>query len=709
MSLAEKQSKMKKLKDQWQSSNFDAVPDTAGAVPKKTAYLGSMPSTAGMGQRALQTYWGEKAMTVDTLKHLHGSLKTRPQEDVITDEPHSLKSSVKLMEHQKHALAWLIWRESHKPNGGILADDMGLGKTLTMIALVLKAKEEIENEGVSEEDADEENENSWYSEKQTYEKGGTLVICPASLLNQWEGEVKKRVKQNVIDLEVYHGISRESRPRRLARRDMVVTTYNIVRSEGGVVSGQKKSCSAVDHSKQGTLFGVKWERIILDEAHTIRNHKNQTAVAVCALKAKYRWALTGTPIHNKEMDLYSLLKFLRCSPFDDLIVWRRWVDNKSAGGMQRLNTVMNSIMLRRTKEQLQSNGTLSCLPEKFVYDISVKLDAEEFRVYQTVLNFSRTLFAQYLAQKMEKLEVKSGHSKNPTYLQNDKSFPYEMNEEIRALHQKMNSMGDVKTFHILVLLVRLRQICCHPGLIEGMLDKESCENDGIEDETGLDVDLLSQLGKMGLDDTKESEPVDADGLVKKKVLDHKNPVFKKDRLSSKMRALFAELGKVMGKGDSIVIVSQFISLLNMVQQHLQENHVNCLMLTGSVPVKERMALVDRFNESSRSMVMLLSLSAGGVGLNLIGGNHLFLLDPHWNPQLEAQAFDRIYRVGQTKPCHIYKFISEETIEQQIKRLQTNKLALASSVLTGTKELGANKLSLDDLKMLFNFNAPSSVA
>jgi transcription termination factor 2 len=110
---------------------------------------------------------------------------------------------------------------------------------------------------------------------------------------------------------------------------------------------------------------------------------------VCALRAKYRWALTGTPIHNKEIDLYSLLKFLRCSPFDDLVVWCRWVDNKSAGGMQRLNTVMNSVMLRRTKEQLQNKGTLSCLPEKHVYDISVKLDAEEFRVYQTVLNFSR--------------------------------------------------------------------------------------------------------------------------------------------------------------------------------------------------------------------------------------------------------------------------------------------------------------------------------
>jgi transcription termination factor 2 len=180
-SLTEKQTKLKKMKDQGQSSNFDAVPDTAGTVPKKTA------STAGMGQRALQTCRSEKAVTVDTLKHLHGSLKTCPQEDVIAEDARSLESSVKLMQHQKHALVWLIWRESHKPNGRILADDMGLGKTLTMIALVLKAKEEIENKCVPEEDADvldEENESSWYSEKQTYEKGGTLVICPASLLNQ---------------------------------------------------------------------------------------------------------------------------------------------------------------------------------------------------------------------------------------------------------------------------------------------------------------------------------------------------------------------------------------------------------------------------------------------------------------------------------------------------------------------------------------------
>ncbi|KDQ71514.1 Transcription termination factor 2 [Zootermopsis nevadensis] len=283
-----------------------------------------------------------------------------------------------------------------------------------------------------------------------------------------------------------------------------------------------------------------------------------------------------------------------------------------------------------------------------------------------------------------------------------------MNDELKALHQKMNSMGDVKTFQILVLLLRLRQICCHPSLIESMLDKESCENDGIEDETGMDVDLLSQLSRMGLDDKIETKSVDADGLVKKKVLAQNNPVFKKDRISSKMRALFNELEeKVIDKGDNAVIVSQFTTMLDLVHQHLKKNHVKCLILTGSVPVKERMALVDQFNNSlQKPMILLLSLTAGGVGLNLIGGNHLFLLDPHWNPQLEAQAFDRIYRVGQKKSVHIYKFISEETIEQQIKKLQTHKMALATSVLTGTKRHGANKLSLDDLKMLFNFQAPS---
>ncbi|KAJ9576809.1 hypothetical protein L9F63_006583 [Diploptera punctata] len=617
LSLQTKEVELKNLQQEWNSLNLDSVsvgrttttvmderknvntvtsnptvpPGQMGAVPKKGGYLGSMPSTAGLGKKALQTHMAEKAMTVDTLKVLHGTLKTCPGENVLAEDPKALRTNVELMQHQKRALAWLLWRESSKPYGGILADDMGLGKTLTMIALILKCKEEQENKE-KKEDSDSENDDDdeiHNSRKRKYEKGGTLVVCPASLMNQWEGEIHKRVKRGVLDVEVYHGATRESKARRLARHDVVITTYNIVRSEGGI----------------GTLFGVKWERIILDEAHTIRNHKSQTSLAACALAAKYRWALTGTPIQNKEMDLYSLLKFLRCHPFDDLMVWRRWIDNKSAGGLQRLNTVMNSLMLRRTKEQLQTAGSLSCLPSKNVYDIPVALDKEEFEVYQKIRLYV-ILFIQ--------LKQGSRSAANVGYIAEKKAtFPNEMNEEIQLLHKKMKNIGDIQSFHILVLLLRLRQVCCHPGLIENMLDDEVIKNDGIEDETRLDVDLLSQLKNMNIEDKPEKR------------------ISSKGR--KKMRAAFKELEeKVIVNGDSVVIVSQFKSLLELVRKHLACFGVEILMLTGSVPVKDRMALIDKFNTSSgRSKVMLLSLTAGGVGLNLIGGNHLLLLDPHWNP------------------------------------------------------------------------------
>jgi len=152
--------------------------------------------------------------------------------------------------------------------------------------------------------------------------------------------------------------------------------------------------------------------VILDEAHVIRNPKSQASLAVCELKANKRWALTGTPIQNKAMDLYSILKFLKCSPFDDLRVWKRWVDNKNAAGNQRLATVMKSLMLRRTKQELIEKGDLESLPEKFIEEVIVKLDPQEQLVYEKVLIYSRTLFAQFLVQKAEKEHMSNLYSGN---------------------------------------------------------------------------------------------------------------------------------------------------------------------------------------------------------------------------------------------------------------------------------------------------------
>lgn len=171
---------------------------------------------------------------------------------------------------------------------------------------------------------------------------------------------------------------------------------------------------------------IDWKRIILDEAHIIRNHKSQASAAACRLVANSRWALTGTPIQNKELDMYSILKFLRCTPFDDIRVWKRWVDNKSAAGHNRLATVMKTLMLRRTKEELMAKGDLENLPNKFIEEVNVKLDSEEQLVYEKILVYSRTLFAQFLVQKAEKdhmFDLNSGRYDKPSFFSN----PSELN------------------------------------------------------------------------------------------------------------------------------------------------------------------------------------------------------------------------------------------------------------------------------------------
>lgn len=242
----------------------------------------SSPDTKELGKTAQATLDRELALTVDRLRDLHGSLIARPSEEERAEDPRGLK--VKLMPHQQHALAWLMWREQQKPPGGVLADDMGLGKTLTMISLIITS---IDQKRLK--DSDDGSDDEWTdSTSPLRHKGGTLVVCPASLLSQWDKEISSRCKRGMLSVEVYHGTNRESVPKRLAKNNVVITTYNIL-------SREMKSRS--------TVYKIQWERVILDEAHIIRNHKSQASEAVCCLVSNKRWALTGTPIQNKEMDL----------------------------------------------------------------------------------------------------------------------------------------------------------------------------------------------------------------------------------------------------------------------------------------------------------------------------------------------------------------------------------------------------------------------
>ncbi|KXJ73840.1 hypothetical protein RP20_CCG014912 [Aedes albopictus] len=660
------------------------------------------------GKQGIATFETQKTITIDRLATLHKSIEGCPSEDTLADPPKLLR--IELMDHQRHALAWMLWRESLKPRGGILADDMGLGKTLSMISLILK-KAELEDPDQEEEessDDEEQEDNGWTAKgRRDYFAGGTLIICPASLMRQWEGEIKNRVARNSLAVNVYHGTNRDVKPRHLAKYDVLITTYNIASREA--------------KSERSGIFGVNWERIILDEAHMIRNHKSAMSEACCRLRGRFRWVLTGTPIQNKEMDMYALLKFLRCTPFDDLNHWKKWIDNKTAGGMARLQTIMKSLMLRRTKKQLQEKGSLQCLPEKNVELVEVTLEKDEMNVYQKVLLYSRTLIGQFLHQRAEKDHdgfMGTQRRNIPTFEQN--RLP---NMAFDRVHQKLKQMhanDEVKQFQILVLLLRLRQICCHPGLIHQMLEDDDGNFDlsTVEDENAQELDLLAQLNKLKLTDNPsdavESEArveldisgnssQDAAAITKasSKVMLRSNPVFDLTRMSSKIARLLQLLDeKILNSDDKAVIVSQWSSVLDIVAHHLSSKRVRYVSLTGKVPVKFRNDIVTDFNkQGSGPKVMLLSLTAGGVGLNLVGANHLLLLDLHWNPQLEAQAQDRVYRVGQKKTVFVWKFMCVETVEQAIRGLQEKKIGIANEVLTGTKQKGS-KLSIDDLKALF---------
>ncbi|XP_052744209.1 transcription termination factor 2 isoform X2 [Bicyclus anynana] len=631
------------------------------------------------GKQAMSTHVAERNVILDRLRDLYESLASRPKENSLAKQPAGVKTE--LMEHQLHALAWLRWRETQRPSGGVLADDMGLGKTITMISLIVADKEGT----IDDDEDDDEPINARLT------RGGTLVVCPATLVQQWAAEVGKHCKSHALSVCLHHGASRATQPHRLAANDIVITTYNILQRES---------------EKKGVLTRVRWRRVILDEAHVVRNHKSATSQGVCALPGRRRWALTGTPLHNKDLDMFALLKFLRCTPFDELTMWKKWIDNKSLGGSQRLNTIMSCVMLRRTKLQLQERGQLKCLPDRSSQEILVTLTQEEMNVYQKVLVFSKTLFAQFLhqrAQKQSGLQSVVAPNKNSEYAK---------------MHKKMIALQGakpVKSHEILVLLLRLRQVCCHCGLIAAMLDHDNSTE--LAEDAGSE-DLLAELNKLTLednnakrrstgrhDDENEAEPGEGTTAAEaiKSVLSSNNPVFSLQRQSSKIKAVMECLQNNVfsKKGEKAVVVSQWTSVLGLVERELKAARIGCVTLRGDVPVTARASLITALNNPSSDVrVMLLSLCAGGVGLNLCGANHLLLLDPHWNPQLEEQAQDRIYRLGQLKLVNIYRFVCVDTVEQSIRQLQKAKLELAENVLTGAKNTGSN-VSIEDLKLLFN--------
>ncbi len=405
-----------------------------------------------------------------------------------------------------------------------------------------------------------------------------LVVAPRSLVYNWIDEAARFTP----DLKVleYGGRDREELRDDLKSVDVVVTTYGTVRRDIGY------------------LATVEFDTVILDEAQAIKNAASQTAKACRLLSGQNRLALTGTPIENHLGELGSIFEFLNPGllgrlPALDVLAGGR------APSQRELALVAKGLrpfILRRTKEQV-----LPDLPAKTEQILQCTLNPRQQELYDQL----RAGYRDSLLQQVEDKGVAGS------------------------------------TMQVLEALLRLRQVACHPGLID-----EAWEEAG----------------------------------------------------SAKLESLFEQVSEVLDEGHKCLVFSQFTSLLAYVRRHLEEKDVPYAYLDGQT--RNRGEVVEHFQTDPDCNIFLISLKAGGVGLNLTAAGYVFLLDPWWNPAVEAQAIDRTHRIGQTQPVFAYRLIARDTVEEKMLELQRSKRKIADAILEGGGS-SLRDLTADDLRLLLS--------
>lgn len=402
-----------------------------------------IPRTRGRKKKKQQEEQDAKKTLAEKLQALDVKEdKDTPKEDEDEEEEDdgSVEGmKVKLLPHQVDGVSWMIEKETgahmkrKPPQGGILADDMGLGKTVQSIALILSN---------SRPDKDAKPENKKNVISPTTGKG-TLIVAPLALIKQWESEINSKVtKSHSLKVLVHHGPSRTKSAEKLKGYDVVVTTYQVLSSEHA--SGGEGS----DELKKG-CFAVPWYRIILDEAHTIKNRNAKMTKACYELRSHYRWCLTGTPMQNNLDELQSLIKFLRIGPYCDLSNWKDSIAGPMKNGrgnlaMRRLQIFLKTCMKRRTKEVLKKDGALN-------FGGKGK-EGEDKGGFQIVARNVETVIGSFTAKERLFYDRLSN----------------------RAESRLAEMMGGEKTDYIgaLVLLLRLRQACNHPNLTKSNVKED---------------------------------------------------------------------------------------------------------------------------------------------------------------------------------------------------------------------------------------------
>ena len=497
-----------------------------------------------------------KFVPTEELEELRGRLDEFEGVDA-TELPENI--CAELRPYQKDGFNFLCHLAKLKL-GGILADDMGLGKTLQTLTWL-----------------------SWLknNRRKNAKPKPALVICPASVLHNWRRESEKFTPDMKV-LVLESGQARHNLRKFIPQNDIVVTNYSILRRD------------------LDDLAKFAFRAVVLDEAQFIKNPGAQVTKSVKQLKADHKLALTGTPIENRMLDLWSIVDFIQPNYLGNQDHFSQTYDLKVAEkeegaariARRKLSAKLRPLLLRRIKKQVAKD-----LPDRVEQRLDCELPEEQRKLYLAELKRSRE-------------------------------------QVMKAVKQK----GVAKSkMHVLAALTRLRQICCHPGLVGS------------------------------------------------------------DTSSGKMDTLFELVEPLLEEGHKVLIFSQFVRMLQILEKQCEDREIPTFLLTGET--KNRQEIVNQFQEDESPSVFLLSLRAAGTGLNLTSASYVVIYDPWWNPAVEAQAIDRTHRIGQTATVNAYKMISPGTVEEKIWDLQQQKAKTVSDVLGD--DGFAKSLTQNDLEYLFS--------
>jgi SNF2 family DNA or RNA helicase len=635
--------------------------------------------------------------------------------------------------------------------GGILADMMGLGKTLSILSLVIASLEESKEWAKKDPPLPQ---NGELRAKQNCKT--TLLVSPLSTISNWEEQIMQHIQPGTLKYHIYHGSNRIKDIERLAQFDLVITTY------GSVASEYNKRAKGKDGNFP--LEDINWFRVVLDEGHMIREQSTLQSKAICNLRAQRRWAVTGTPVQNRLDDLGALIKFLRIKPFDEKRGFAQYIlapcKNADPEILPKLRLLVDSITLRRLKDRIDLPKRhdhivrLNFNPEeRKLYDIFAKNASDRVKVLtsqrekslggrayvhilQSILRLRLICAHGKELLSEEDLKIMAGISRSSAIDldsdEDDNDKPaltskqaYDMYNLMRETNQDICSMcsGKIGPSDIIEAdgdskdeVIGHMTPCYHIICNSCIKDYKKNVEENSQDRRHADCPVCNtyiRISFFSLKQGKVEEDEDTRAEIKNNVR-HSKELGRYSGPHTKTKALIEDLLLSKAESDLMpmeppiksVVFSGWTSHLNLIEIALEDSHIPYTRLDGKMSRTSRSTALETFRTDPSIVVILVSITAGGLGLNLTSANKVYVMEPQYNPAAEAQAVDRVHRLGQKREVQTVRYVMNDSFEEKMLELQDKKKKLASLSMdregsrSAMDKAEATRKRLEDLRSLF---------